>query len=121
MVVHELATNAVKYGALLNDTGYIEIGWRLHAGDSGPRFALSWIERDGPPVEQPQKQGFGSTVIGKMARLGLDAEISLVLSSAGLQWNLDCPEAKVLEPRALTPNEQSALPHDGMPRVRDRR
>jgi PAS domain S-box-containing protein len=60
MVLHELATNAVKYGALSNTTGHVAIAWQ-HAG--GPSLKLTWKEIGGPPVSLPKRKGFGSMLI----------------------------------------------------------
>lgn len=97
MALHELATNAVKYGALSNDVGRVQIGWRVHQDENGSRFEVRWIESGGPPVTPPTKQGFGSTVIGRMARAGLSADISLEFPSTGLRWSLECPASTALE------------------------
>jgi len=56
MAMHELATNAAKYGALANDDGRIEIAWSRH--DTG--FTMHWIEQGGPRVAPPARSGFGS-------------------------------------------------------------
>jgi PAS domain S-box-containing protein len=64
LALHELATNAGKYGALSTDAGRVDVGWRIR----GDIFAMSWIERDGPPVRPPERRGFGSTVIDSMAK-----------------------------------------------------
>ncbi len=63
LVLHELGTNAVKYGALSNDTGRIDISWTLDDAGAVARFA--WRERGGPRVEAPTRQGFGSSLIRK--------------------------------------------------------
>jgi PAS domain S-box-containing protein len=95
MVMHELATNAAKHGALSNQKGVVEITWE-RAVEQG-RFAISWIERGGPPVVPPTHSGYGSTVITRMAELNLDGAVDLDFASSGLVWNLSCPVAKVLE------------------------
>ncbi len=97
MAIHELATNAGKYGALANCTGNIELTWRLHEEGGERRFELSWVEREGPPTEPPKRRGFGSTVVGKMARVGLGAHISHKFPSTGVRWTLDCPASRILE------------------------
>ncbi len=97
MAVHELATNAAKYGALTNDTGLIDIDWSIRKTASGPRLVLSWIEGNGPPVVKPTSQGFGSVVLSKMARAGLGADISHEYPCTGMRWSLDCPAPKALE------------------------
>ncbi len=61
LILHELGTNAVKYGALSNDTGRIEISWALD--EAGEVATLEWRERGGPRVEAPTRQGFGSSLI----------------------------------------------------------
>ncbi|HEX3755149.1 MAG TPA: sensor histidine kinase [Rhizomicrobium sp.] len=64
MVLHELGTNAVKYGALSNDAGHIAVTWDF--ADSEQRaLRLTWRESDGPPVTPPTRKGFGSTLIGR--------------------------------------------------------
>ena len=97
MAVHELATNAGKYGALSNDEGHVEISWQVVPGTDGDRFTLSWRERDGPPVPAPTRSGFGSTVISTMVRMGLNAVVKLDYASTGFVWHLDCPATSVLE------------------------
>ncbi len=58
LALHELATNAGKYGALSTDTGRVDVRW----GTSGDIFTMSWTERDGPPVSTPKRRGFGTIV-----------------------------------------------------------
>ena len=67
LVVHELATNAVKYGALSVPDGRVVIEWEVLARDpeleGGPILAMTWSERGGPPAQQPKREGFGSTML----------------------------------------------------------
>jgi PAS domain S-box-containing protein len=63
LALHELATNAGKYGALSKDTGLLHIGWWAE----GETFTMSWAEREGPSVSAPQRRGFGTTVMQQMA------------------------------------------------------
>ena len=95
LALHELATNAGKYGALSADAGRVNIGWRL----DGDIFAISWTERDGPPVMPPQRQGFGSIVISSMAELSVGGDAGLDYAPTGVEWHLSCPAANVLESR----------------------
>jgi two-component sensor histidine kinase/CheY-like chemotaxis protein len=92
MILHELATNAAKYGALSNDTGRVEITW-----DVDGEFALGWTERGGPNVAPPDHRGFGSTVVKAMAESSLDGSVDLDFAPAGLRWRVVCPASKVLE------------------------
>lgn len=98
MALHELATNAGKYGALSNDAGRVGIAWRLYENDAGEnRFAIRWCERGGPPVTQPDRRGFGSTVVSVMTKLSLEAEVSLDWAAEGLTWALDCPAENITD------------------------
>jgi two-component sensor histidine kinase len=92
MIVHELATNAVKYGALSNDAGWVEIGWSVNG-----EFTLSWIERGGPEVAPSGRRGFGSTVVKAMAESSLEGDVDLDFAPAGLRWRVMCPSSTVLE------------------------
>jgi hypothetical protein len=62
----ELATNAVKYGALSNAAGAILIGWTMETAPAGKRLLLSWEEKGGPPVKAPTRKGFGSRVLERV-------------------------------------------------------
>ncbi len=97
MALHELATNAGKYGALSNAQGRVEIAWGAgHEGADGT-FAMSWSERGGPPVRPPSRQGFGSSVVGAMAEMSLNAKVDLDFLGTGLTWRLRCPACEVEE------------------------
>ena len=63
MALHELATNAVKYGALSNETGQVRVVWDTSGDDAPKRFRLCWKESGGPPVSPPKQKGFGSLLI----------------------------------------------------------
>jgi two-component sensor histidine kinase/CheY-like chemotaxis protein len=98
MVVHELSTNTVKYGALSGDDGWIEIEWNVvEHGGAGQFFSASWTEHGGPSVTPPAHCGFGTTVITKMIEMGLDGEAQLTYGASGLVWQFACPLANVLE------------------------
>lgn len=61
--IHELCTNAAKYGSLSSDAGRVSVDWGFEIDDGPERFVLRWIERDGPPVSEPKQKGFGSRMI----------------------------------------------------------
>jgi PAS domain S-box-containing protein len=95
LALHELATNAGKYGALSLGTGWVAVEWQLDDGD----FAISWTERGGPLVSPPERRGFGSTVIASMAKLSVGGEVELDYARAGLTWRLTCPAENAVESR----------------------
>jgi two-component sensor histidine kinase len=72
MALHELATNAVKYGALSTPQGQVRIAWTVIPAGVHPRLVLTWTESGGPPVSPPTRRGFGSRLIER----GLAAELS---------------------------------------------
>src|SRR5713101_162393 len=71
LALHELATNAGKYGALSVDAGCIDVCWRL----DGDVFAMSWTECNGPPVSPPKRQGFGTTVVDSMVKQTVNGDV----------------------------------------------
>jgi PAS domain S-box-containing protein len=77
MALHELCTNAVKYGALSTEAGRVEISWTVTGEAGARRLSLCWIEEGGPPVAPPSRRGFGSRMIerGLAAELGGTAEL----------------------------------------------
>src|SRR5262249_37484715 len=96
--LHELATNAGKYGALSTDTGHVNIAWRLEqAGADGDRFTMEWSENGGPTVVIPTRRGFGWSVLCQMTKMSLEADVSLEYAPAGVVWRLGCPADRVRE------------------------
>jgi PAS domain S-box-containing protein len=104
LALHELATNASKYGALSTETGSVEVCWRL----DGNVFAMNWTERGGPPVSAPTHRGFGSTVVNAMAKRSVQGEVHLDYAPSGVVWTLTCPSANALE--AAEGEEREHLP-----------
>src|SRR5712675_2097218 len=93
LALHELATNAAKYGAVSVDAGRVDVRWRLE----GDNFVMSWIERSGPPVSPPERRGFGSTVVDSMAKLSVGGAVQLDYAPSGVTWRLTCRAANALE------------------------
>jgi two-component sensor histidine kinase len=87
LALHELATNAVKYGALSVPHGSVSIKWQ-HEPE---RFSMSWSEHDGPPVTPPLSKGFGRVVIEQMAAQSLSASVSLEFPREGVHWTIHMP------------------------------
>jgi two-component sensor histidine kinase len=81
VTLHELATNAVKYGSLSTPTGKVEVTW-IRAPDG--LLILHWTERGGPPTKKPTREGFGTSVIERMIREQLRGEMQLNWRAEGL-------------------------------------
>jgi two-component sensor histidine kinase len=95
LTFHELATNAVKYGALSNDIGHVEVKWSVTAGpeDESKRFRLTWREIGGPAVVPPTRRGFGSLMIERSTQGYLRGEITVEYRPDGLVFGIDAPLA----------------------------
>ena len=88
---NELATNAVKYGALSNASGSILIGWTMQTAPAGKRLLLNWTEKDGPQVTPPAHRGFGSRVIERGLAHELEGAVHLDYRPEGLVCTMDIP------------------------------
>jgi PAS domain S-box-containing protein len=96
MALHELATNAGKYGALSSAQGRIDVVWDVQTDG---KFKICWIEQGGPPVVPPKARGFGSTVVEEMTRNTLDAKVHLDYAPGGVKWHLTCGVKALTSPR----------------------
>ena len=86
MVLHELATNAAKYGALAGD-GWVELAWRLDGGE----LDIAWIEQGGPPAAEPEREGFGSRLIRATIERELKGSVETRFAPGGLSCVLRVP------------------------------
>jgi PAS domain S-box-containing protein len=94
MVMHELATNAIKYGALSNPAGSIRVSWLIEqVGDGQRRIRLRWEERSGPMVETPPQSGFGSRMIKAAVEFDLGGEARMAYAPEGLVCEIVFPIA----------------------------
>lgn len=100
MVIHELATNAAKYGALSSSHGRLAVRWRCAGSGASRRLDLAWIERGGPPVAPPKQKGFGTMLIERSIRYGMAGEVSFDYVPEGLTCRLCLPLDKVTPGRA---------------------
>ncbi len=91
LALNELGTNAVKYGALSNDEGYIEIAWTLAPHQQGREFCLRWRERNGPPVLPPSHTGFGTQLIQKNLAAEFEGEVELRYPPDGVECTICAP------------------------------
>jgi PAS domain S-box-containing protein len=98
MALHELATNAAKYGALSTPTGKVTISWATApAADGTPMCNLEWVESGGPPVERPSRRGFGRVVIERTVARALQGEVRVDYAPSGLRWTLEFPTSQTTE------------------------
>ena len=111
MALHELATNAGKYGALSNDTGKVDIRWNVRQDEGVNRFEICWTESGGPPVTVPDRRGFGSTVIERMTRIAFGYPVKLDFAPEGLHWHLISVDDRVFESDFVA-EEASSSPAD---------
>ncbi|MDG2527700.1 sensor histidine kinase [Caulobacter endophyticus] len=84
LALHELTTNAAKYGALSQSTGQVRVVWSREGEGDDERLRLLWRETGGPPVSPPERQGFGSRLITRGLALELDGEAALDYPSEGV-------------------------------------
>jgi PAS domain S-box-containing protein len=98
MALHELATNAAKYGALSGPNGRIEVAWSIQRDEKGEEtFVMTWREQCAHLIKEPDRQGFGSFVVGSMAELSLRAKVELSFPATGVIWQIRCAAGEVLE------------------------
>lgn len=91
LIVHELATNASKFGALSVPDGKVTVRWRAETTDGRRCVMFSWEESGGPPVATPRERGFGSTLIQRAIAYEFDGESSLEFQPAGVICRLCMP------------------------------
>lgn len=102
MALHELCTNAVKYGALSQPGGRVAITWKVQlagamAGEADDRFFFCWIESDGPPVVSPGRTGFGTRLVERILTAELNGKGVLEFLPTGLRFTLEADAEAVLE------------------------
>lgn len=84
LAVHELCTNAFKYGALSAQGGSVEISWGVESGPRGPHYFFEWRESGGPPVCEPTRKGFGTSLLERGLARDLGGEVQLTYAPDGL-------------------------------------
>jgi two-component sensor histidine kinase len=88
MSLHELSTNAIKYGALSNATGTIEVYWSTTDGTQ-PKLRLEWRESGGPPVAPPARRGFGLMMIERALGSEAGCSVQLDFHPTGIQCRIE--------------------------------
>ncbi len=104
LALHDLATNAIKYGALSVPNGFVLIRWQQEL----TRFALSWSEHGGPSATMPSTKGFGRVIIEQMTARSLSANVSLEFLREGVHWTIDIPANVVVSQNLVSQKESAA-------------
>lgn len=98
MALHELATNAAKYGSLSAEDGRLSVSWEVGEGPEGP-FAMEWAESDGPPVAPPTRSGFGERTIKYSLSSAFEGKVDVHYRSEGLVCRIKAPRSDRLGQR----------------------
>jgi two-component system CheB/CheR fusion protein len=91
LALHELATNALKYGALSQPSGRIDVSWQIQKGGSPDELVFEWRERGGPPVALPQRKGFGTEMLERTLAFEFKARTSLRFDVSGVHCTITMP------------------------------
>lgn len=110
LAVHELATNAAKYGALSVDGGQVRVDWAL---DGNGALVLSWVETGGPAVDPSPRRGFGSTLIERALSMETGGRAELLFRRDGVQCKVELPATTIVGlPAAAVPSGAGAVPNE---------
>jgi two-component sensor histidine kinase len=91
MAVHELTTNAAKYGALSVPTGSVEVSWAVRDVEDERLLRVEWTERDGPAVQPPSRQGFGSVLLERVLGRQLQGKVNMDYARDGVRATVEAP------------------------------
>jgi two-component sensor histidine kinase len=91
LAFHELCTNAIKYGALSNETGSVRIAWTVAGADGTRELRLRWTEIGGPTVSPPKRRGFGTRLVGEGLRQDLAGNVKIDFNPTGVICEIDAP------------------------------
>jgi PAS domain S-box-containing protein len=110
MVLHELTTNAAKYGAFSDRDGRVSLRWRWLRNGSTGRLGIEWQEIGGPPVLPPRQRGYGTDVIGELVPFELDGTVELTFPRDGVRCWMEIP-AEWVSTAAPPDNEVKGSTH----------
>jgi two-component sensor histidine kinase len=96
IALHELSTNAAKYGALSVPDGNVSITWDLKTENNISRLRMTWQEKGGPTVNPPSRKGFGHVVMDRITGQALGGTSHADFNADGVTWSLDVPAASVV-------------------------
>jgi len=102
MAIHELATNAAKYGAFSTEEGTVTVRWSRINDADGDRLVLEWIERGGPEIKEPKSNGFGSQLISSTLEGTLGGETQMIWEPEGLTFVVELDFSEVSAPNDTT-------------------
>ena len=100
LALHELSSNATKYGALSNTKGKVRIKWGIEDG----KFVMEWIERSGPKVKPPEEQGFGTVMVKRLVAQSFDGKVDLSYEPHGFSWRLEGNADYFYETKSVEPS-----------------
>ena len=95
LALHELTTNAVKYGALFDDNGRVSVAWEIEGAGGEDTRALIWKKGGGPPVVPPSRTGFGSRMIEQALSSYVSGQVEMAYLPDGLVFRLTAPLANL--------------------------
>ena len=107
--VHELATNASKYGSLSSDAGRLELDWKVNRTAQGLTLELDWKERGGPPVKRSRRTGFGTRLIGMVIERQLNGEVHRTFGPEGMDAKLVVPLSHERWPQEVAQGDGEAI------------
>ena len=96
LAIHELTTNAVKYGALSAPDGHVAVAWRSFDEEGAPWLRIEWIESGGPPAAPPSRGGFGHSLIERGIAYGLSGRTAFAFSPDGLRCRIEFPQEQAV-------------------------
>jgi two-component sensor histidine kinase len=102
LIIHELATNAIKYGALSCPEGQVHVECSIVGADGRGQFRFVWRESKGPPVSPPTRQGFGSAILFEMAK-SFAPNVQANYAPDGLVYELQVPLSAIEAPQVEAP------------------
>ncbi len=96
LAFHELATNAVKYGALSAKAGKVKVAWLYDDDDAQRPLRLAWVEESGPAVAAPSRKGFGHVVLEHIVASSVDGQVTMDFAPNGLRWTVVIPRVNLV-------------------------
>jgi two-component sensor histidine kinase len=98
LALHELAVNAVRFGALSTPSGRLSMTWAWQPEQQPPAVEIRWVESSGPVVATPVQRGFGTLVVERNLARALEAEVELTFGSEGVRARITIPSTQLLRP-----------------------